>query len=497
MERYLSISVTFLDPLYHGVGDRGRSEWPPSPMRVFQALLAGSRAGVRHIRWSGQGRNDLTNAFQWLERQPSPLIISPTGRVADASYTLFVPNNDSDEVEGRQDRLTSKYPRPHRIDTQEDDPSRQPTIHYVWTISGKDWPASRPYAELVAGEARYLMALGWGIDQVVGYGKITTREEVAGLPGERWQPYPDDTLEDGKLRIPKLGSLANLEDVHESFCSQLESGSYIRPSQFREFDRVRYLRSAKLPSRPYADFELPEGVSFSQEGTIVASAMLRSLVCRQQNRVDFQEQFSDDDTEVYLAGHIAGGNDTPPRFSYLPLPTIGHPNSDGRIRRLMIAEPFGGDGSHARWAKRRIGGQLLQDNQGNERGQLLDLWRSSSRGEVNRYTLPNPVWSTVTPLLLPGFDDGKRPKAEKLLIKAIRQAGISIDGIADLTLRRAPFWPGAQHPRDYRRPRYLKNLPGWHVRLEFRDPVSGPIAVGAGRHIGLGLMAGSRSENSE
>lgn len=491
MERYLSISATFLDPLYHGMGDGGRSEWPPSPMRVFQALLAGSRTSVRNMRWSGQGQDDLTNAFQWLERQPPPIIISPNARLTNSSYTLFVPNNDSDEVQDRQDRLTSKYPHPRRIDSQDDDPSIQPTIYYVWSISEEDWTASRPCAELIAGESRYLMALGWGIDQVVGDGKIVTREEIANISGERWRPYPNDTLGRGELRVPKEGSLADLEARYESFCSQLEGGSYIRPQEFRQFDMVRYVRSTQLPYRPYSRFELPEGCGFRQEITIEVAAMLRSLVCRPQNRTDFQEQFPNDDTSVYLAGHVGKENHTPPRFSYLPLPTIGGAHSDGMVRRLLIAEPYGGDGSRAQWASQRLEGQTLQDNRGNERGQLLALWRNTSRRMVNRYVGEHRIWSTVTPAILPGFDDGKQSKAEELLVKALHHAGIPLDGVTDIALRRAPFWVGASHPRDYRRPKYLNHLPAWHARIEFRESVPGPFAVGPGRHAGLGIMAGS------
>ncbi|MER3462825.1 MAG: type I-U CRISPR-associated protein Cas5/Cas6, partial [Armatimonadota bacterium] len=45
MTRHLCISVTPLDDLFHGKGDDDEPEWPPSPMRLFQALVAGSRTG--------------------------------------------------------------------------------------------------------------------------------------------------------------------------------------------------------------------------------------------------------------------------------------------------------------------------------------------------------------------------------------------------------------------------------------------------------------------
>lgn len=130
----------------------------------------------------------------------------------------------------------------------------------------------------------------------------------------------------------------------------------------------------------------------------------------------------------------------------------------------------------------------------NERGALLDPWRTTSDKMLERYVKDGRAWCTVTPVILPGFDDGKRAKAEKLLMAALRQADLPLDALAELTMRKAPFWPGSQHPRQYFVPDYLRHLPGWHVRLAFREPVPGPLAIGAGRHAGLGILARSDGE---
>lgn len=109
--------------------------------------------------------------------------------------------------------------------------------------------------------------------------------------------------------------------------------------------------------------------------------------------------------------------------------------------------------------------------------------------------------SEPTPVVLPGFDDFKgirdaeitRPtKAERLLFKCLVHAGIPLESVASVTLRKAPFWPGSQHPKHYYRPNYLadqRSRPGWHVRIVFHEPVAGPLSNGAGRHCGLGVFA--------
>ena len=67
MAEHLCISVHFLGGEFHGRGDHGEPEWPPSPLRLFQALVA---AGARLDEGTGQ------EALQWLERQPAPSIVA-------------------------------------------------------------------------------------------------------------------------------------------------------------------------------------------------------------------------------------------------------------------------------------------------------------------------------------------------------------------------------------------------------------------------------------
>jgi len=501
MNRRLCISVTLLDALFHGKGDRdsahpdGRPEWPPSPMRLFQALLRGSRTGCHDRKWS----TDKANAFCWLERRSPPIIVAPEGKPT-STYTLFVPNNDSDEKFDRQDRLTSKIVRPHRLPGVDGPADKLPTLYYLWQIPENEWLAARPHVELLKRESHHLMALGWGIDQAVGDGAILNEVEASGLAGKRWQPWLAAFQGRTRLRVPKKGSLEDLGRAHVSSLDRVRivdrgrraTLEYEPVYKARCFDSVVYLPLGVLPCRQYAVFELPEGVAFRQEAANEVAAMMRSLACddkKYHNRQDFQSLFPKDDTAVYLAGHVNNMKQTPPRFSYLPLPTIGSRHSDGMIRRLMIAEPIGGNGRRARWAEQRLCTQVLCDDRQNERGVLMDLCRNTSKTMITRYTKENRAWCTITPMILPGFDDGKHAKGERLFIQALRQADIPIDAVCEFTLRKAPYWPGSKHPGQYHTPAYLKHLPRWHVHVTFRKPIGGPLAIGAGRHLGLGLFA--------
>ncbi|MBL8914645.1 MAG: type I-U CRISPR-associated protein Cas5/Cas6, partial [Archangium sp.] len=86
--RELRLSFTFLAPWFHGRGDLA-PEWPPSPLRAFQALVA---AAAR------LGRLEQSEAaLKWLEAKGAPAIIAP--RVEETlGYRLSVPNNAMDVV---------------------------------------------------------------------------------------------------------------------------------------------------------------------------------------------------------------------------------------------------------------------------------------------------------------------------------------------------------------------------------------------------------------
>ena len=158
------------------------------------------------------------------------------------------------------------------------------------------------------------------------------------------------------------------------------------------------------------------------------------------------------------------------------------------IRRVLIAEPYGDDGSHAAWASRRLFGQELVESTRHKALTRLARPEADDKRMEAAYTKSSKTWTSVTPVVLPGFDEGKYEKALGLLRKAVQQAGLNAETIEDVNLRKAPFWPGSEHPRLYFRPEYLRGLPAWHVHLRFYETVPGPLAIGSGRHFGLGLF---------
>lgn len=470
---YLCISVTFLDGRFHGRGDHDQPEWPPSPWRLFQAMVAAANGMKKE-------------AFEWFQRLPPPDILAPETRQTENPCKLYVPNNSSDVKRDGADRAEKVF-QPLVI------ASGQP-IHYLYKLDGD----SATQAASIAETAKQVSTIGWGIDLTAVDAGIITKEQVEILQNvpecRRFRPLNKGNGH--RLRVHMAGSFADLIAAHTSARNALDGLLYTFPRKAGTFREVEYRVDGRL-ARHSACFRLlsPEDeaertATFDPRFVSHVSSWVRGCLCRQSSH----GCVPDIDPEVYIAGHVAkSAKTTPPRFSYFPLPTIGHPHADGLVRRVIVAEPFGDDGIKANWAARILDCTQLTDENSEARAECR---LADPHGPVfNEYTYPASCFETVTPVILPGFDDGRYAKAEKLFIKAFQQAGFPLDQLADFTLQRSPFRKSGCSLREYRRPKHLENFSAMHVRLVMRDEVQGPIALGAGRHRGLGLFAALTTEH--
>jgi CRISPR-associated protein Csb2 len=486
--RWLCIEAHFLAGRYHGRrSERERSyfpaEWPPNPHRLFQSLVAAGNLGFRRSEFSEEKKA----ALRWLEGRDAPEIIAPTARKVSA-VRLFVPNNDMDKVAvaWAQNKEPAKQPnklrtdkdlRPHRL--AEDGP-----VRFLWPIGEQEWEEARGHAENLCVEARHLHSLGLGIDLVVGNGRILDEAEKQALPGEVW-------IADGDAvgsRVPVKGSLNELINRYKDQAKRVQAGRgrYVTsPSPVSVYREVGYVRRAQGRRRPVHAFALvdDDGAyrSFDPRQTIEVAAWLRHAAHKRAQTMQLGAAF----IKHFVYGH---GNHGHARFSYLPLPTIAPRGRDGRIRRALLAEPFGHGGGKAQGLARRLSGvSLVEEGTDKWKADLLAI-DTSGDGVIMRYLRKARTWGSVTPLILPGHDDFRTRKAYALVLKALAQAGYTTP-VVEIELQREPVFPGAEMARAYRVPSYLAAFPRTHAIITFSEDVLGPVAIGAGRHIGLGLFA--------
>ena len=502
MSDYLCISATFLDRRFHGRGDGGEPEWPPSPLRLMQALVAANADQL--VEEGGQ----LDAALTWLERQPPPLIIAP-GYETGAAYCLSVPNNAMDLVakawvRGNYFGTGDASPATHRTmkNVRPIHLTNGDTVHYLWSLENGESAA----IPALARAAERLVALGWGIDLVVGMADRLTPGRLRALAGQRWQPLSGTTPV--TLRTPKPGTLEALRRRHDAFVHRLGADGFVPVPPLTQFDVVGYRRPTDPVNRPYAVFELRHDdgsfCAYPQRQLIHIAGMVRHLAIALM-RHDPPRAIHD--AASWVEQYVRGAQDTAEKqagmphrqFSYLPLPSIGHRQTNPSIRRVMIAAPRGDDALLEHLA-RRLAGQQLVPEKGDEFGDAgpPTLVRVFRDGVASYYTRPAALWASVTPVILPGHDDHRPAKRRRLIESALAQSGI--EQPCDFEWSAISRWQKSlsAHKYDrfkkstgYIRPDHLLSQTAVHLVLRFGEGlrIAGPLVIGAGRHCGLGVLA--------
>jgi CRISPR-associated protein Csb2 len=117
-------------------------------------------------------------------------------------------------------------------------------------------------------------------------------------------------------------------------------------------------------------------------------------------------------------------------------------------------------------------------------------------------------WRTITPAALPEIAKRRRiepsrrhaeakagqeraaeqQRAAIAVIQAIRHAEI-LAGVDSVRVQREPFEANGERVESFASGTRFSKESLWHVEIEFSQPLFGPISIGDGRYLGLGLMS--------
>lgn len=479
----LQISVRFLGDLYHG------ATWPPAPATLVQALIGAGRIGANRRQWTAAEEE----ALAWLETLAPPTV--GTARFKPLRpYRLFVPDNDSDRAAktalagGRFDMAkyrSQKDVRPRLRTGSEPGPD----VVYTWDVeAGVELERHTP---ALRGLARKLFALGWGVDMACADAQVSADSASFPVVFE-----PADGGSGALLRTPASGFTEDVLKSWNAFRGRIVAqgvNPYNKPGRYGE--RL-YRRAGELPRRATAAFRLEtldgEGFSWPWEEAPIVAAWMRHAAAAALREERFEE--------TRIAAEVLGHAERPtPRISFVPAPSVGHPNSDGAIRRVMFVESFGMTGEIVKLLELKLSSEVLTDEKGKQRARLAPLTDGESR-RLERYQNASEVWSTVTPVVLHGYNTshGKlsQTKTERLLLQAFADSGYPESLVSEVAFRPACSWAGPGAAAAIHVPRHLAQWPRYHVWVRFAEAVNGPVLAGIGRHYGLGLFAARRDWGS-
>lgn len=493
----LAIYVHLITPRFHGL-----PEWPPSPGRLFQALIAGAA--------NPSLSDDHRTALSWLENLGAPTIGVPRS-ISGQRFKIYVPNNDLDAVGNdisriAEIRMATKQLRPRILEVS------QPFI-YGWTIREQE---GSPEARIICQIASSIYQFGRGLDAayassvLLDHGEFMLR--LAEYPGIIYRPEGAQ----GSLRLacPAPGSLDSLERRFHSYAYRFKTGgaempagiAYAQPPQ-PAFSQVSYECAV-----PRCYFHLRSGPSDDLTARWPAFQVVRLVgVLRDVASVRLQESVPRlrSMVERYLIGSSADGEDPVDprhRVRIIPLPSIGHPHADRGIRRVIVETPPGCPlrADDVQWAFSGI--EITHPSMGSE----VVVTPANIDSMLAHYGVGgrHRIWRTVSPAALPESARRRRidplrtneeaksaseraaeeARARTAVMQALRHAGV-LARVEAIQVQREPFEAKGSRAEHFAPGTRFAKERLWHVHLEFGKAVAGPLLIGDGRFLGLGLMA--------
>ena len=479
---------------YHGVA-QGGPEWPPSPARLYQALVAGVARG------DGVPRT-IVPALEWFEALPPPTIAAPHRRLG-RSVTLYVPNNDADALDDPRDLSTVRTKKVVQPSLFADD---QPIL-YAWPVA-----APSDHAEAVVEAAREVYQLGRGVDMAWVVAEVVDDEglgaRLGSHPGVVYRPE-STTRSTRMLGCPVAGSLASLERRHQTVKLFAEGSGRERRVLFTNPPKARFASVSYERAEARRLFELREredGKPWPWAlGRVVR--LVEKLRDAAAGRLRQGLPGSELQIESTLIGRKANGGDAAGgRARIVPLPSIGFVHADRAIRRFLLELPSGLplSSDDLDWA---FSGLEWADPETGEVSPWIAT-RTTDDAMLRHYLGPSRRWRSVTPVALPGGGRRRRSeptgdgdsaragakrseeegRAARAVSTALRHAGVRA-AVLVASVQREPFEANGARAETFAAGTRFARQRLWHVDVELDRPIEGPLVLGDGRFLGLGVMA--------
>lgn len=492
--------------------DRSQWEWPPHPARLFSAMVA---------TWADTSQPDPSEraALEWLECQRPPSIAASVA-VHRKVVTHFVPVNDAKVGTTVESAVNILPPGWITYVKEETKRGKTKSVLISRTRQARKYPSATPaeprlsYVWEATPTDEVRSTLDCLLSRVTRLGhasSLVSCRVVTDPPTPNHVPGPGEVV----LRAVRSGQLAALEQEYRKHRAIRPRTLPFTPVRYRRVEHFQTEVSARRPDTSGEWLVL----SFQRQSRRFPSTLAVEIATALRGAVFHH---AEDPIPEGLSGHRPNGRPSAhPHVAFLPLPWVGHQHSDGRLMGAAIAVPHSLDNDSRRALFRAIGRweAATGERPALTLGRRGRLEMQRVIGPPTLITLRHSLWSrksrtwiSATPIALPThpgpLSSGTTSARAKAWLRAEQAVINSCDHIglpkpARITLSLAPLMPGARPAPAF--PTFRQPGRGGepvarrllHTSVTFEREVIGPMVLGAGRYLGLGLMMPVSDPRSE
>jgi CRISPR-associated protein Csb2 len=455
------------------------SDWPPQPDRIFSALVA---------TWAAHGKQPQeARALEWLESQSPPqLIASPA--MERTTVTVFVPPNDARSDKQKNAREVLPALRTRR------QPRQFPAVRPCDPVARLQWHDASPPPETF--EALQRMAHDTAY---IGHSTSLTRCRF----------FIADSVpsEEGRVTQRRIypGRFSEL-------CRDFEAGRRPLPGPTLAPVRKHVSAIGSVFDTRWLLLEHFSGDMPDVRACAIVAKTIRDAVLSGYRRMGMEN-----DIPEIVSGHDPSRKPTRmPHLAIVPMPFVGFPYSDGHVMGYALVPPrTSGLLENAAFLRalsmvaplengRRI--LTLKPKEGTASNAGFSVRLSVTREapadkrslDPRLYIRPACTFATITPIVLDRHlkNRGKNREAEirEQVAAACRNVGLpepkeifvdkhsAFEGAPSAyPSTRSPAWMRWQLPTS------LASRALTHAVIRLAVPVAGPVILGAGRFVGMGL----------
>lgn len=537
------IEVNFLTGRYVATfhNNRQQSEWPPHPARLFSAIVAA------HFDVDEPDRMERS-ALEWLEALEQPALVA-SDCVPRTVASHFVPVNDASivsrslqkrktkavvdltdqlhaelvssegELTQKARRIQQKLKKQLDVEAQVNSVGNTNPLTAVQMFPDHRGKQERFFPSVTPNEPRVIYiwddlppeGLGKKLDRLLmrvtrlGHAcSLVSCRMVLNPPAANYLPGGDGE----SLRIVRRGQLIELEWQHTRHGGTKPRSLPYMDGRYRRTDAVGLPDKPTLEPNTAGEWIVFE---FSHRSRVMPAYRAAELATTMRRAIF---RYAEDPIPEALSGHgPQGAPSAAPHVAFLPLPYVDFEHADGRLLGIAVSVPKMSDSISRRALYRAIGTwekavspnplKLTLGAHG-----VVEMSRLHGSAALislrpNVWHSPSRCWVSATPIALPrhpgrlgGGAAAARAKAWQQAEAAVRVACVHV-GLpepARVSVSLDAFIVGARPARRY--PAFSQNGRDGqpvmrqlvHAALTFERPVAGPLMLGAGRFLGLGLM---------